>query len=500
MARPYIEVRDVWVVYPNGVEANRGVSVEVNRGEVLAILGENGAGKTTLLKVMAGLVRPTRGSLVVDGKLARFKSHRDALAMGIAMVPQNPVVFGNLTVLEDVGLTLSLAGRGMPRGRLRIYLERISGDYNLELSLDSKIWSLSMGEKQRVEILKALSIDARVILLDEPSTHLTPGEVENLIKLTRRLASEDKGIVYVTHRIQEALAASDKIMVMRDGRVVGVVDRRRASKDTLLRMMFGEKITGKPVARSKQGFQADRPVLEVEDLWVKGDHGEWSVRGVTLRLREGEIVGIAGVAGNGQRELIEAIIGLRRHNRGIIKIAGVDASRLEPPERARLGLSFIPEERLGWSLVPGKNLLFNTALSILNSNGLRMLIDWRQLESKSMDAIRLLGVKTEGLYAPVDSLSGGNMQRFIIARELLKNPRLLVAMNPIAGLDYKASILVEEVFLEARNKGTGVLVVSEELDFLLDIADRILVMSKGRITLSQERPFDVKAIARAMTT
>ncbi len=501
---PILSARNIVKVYPNGVVANDGVSMDIYPGEVLGLLGENGAGKTTLVKILAGELEPTRGEVLIDGRPAGLKSPLDALKAGIVLVPQHPRLFEGLTVAEDVGLTLKLAGRKVAKADVRGILRRLSEDYGLEVDPDARVSGLSMGERQRVEILRALSLDARVLLLDEPTTHLTPMESRSLVELSRKLAREGRAVVFITHKLREALEASDRIAVMRHGRLVGVLPASEASEDKLIRLMFGDRplparAESVGSARPQTGFQeAGGPVLAVEDLWVRGRHGGWAVRGASLEVRPGEVVGVAGVAGNGQRELFEAIVGVSRPARGRVLIASVDVTKSPPITRIRLGMAVIPEDRLGWALVPGASIAFNVALGHIFANG-RVLVDWSQLERLAIEAIRLLKVKARAPRDPVDSLSGGNMQRLVVARELLRRPRLVVAMNPTAGLDVRAATEVRAALRSIALRGAGVLVFSEDLDELTEISDRIMVMSRGRLHGPYLKPYNLEAIASAMT-
>lgn len=497
---PLLSIQGVTKVYPGGVVANDNVSLDIYPGEVLGLLGENGAGKTTLVSIIAGVQEPTSGDIIYQGRRVRFRSPREAARAGIALVPQSPQLIDAFTVAENIALAASLAGKGLGLGEVRSLVKSMGSEYGISVNPDARVWSLSMGEKQRVEILKALILEARLILLDEPTTHLSLMEAEKLLELTRRLASEGRSVVLITHRLREVLKAADRIAVMRRGRLVGVLEREEASEEQLLRLMFGERVSGGgPLRRRKpSGIQ----VLRVKGLWVHGEHGEMAVRGVDLEVLRGEILGVAGVAGNGQRELFEALVGIRRPSRGKILINGVDVTRAGPGARGRLGVAVIPEERLGWALVPGRSLVFNTALGLYSSprgpyRG--SIVEWRRARETSEEIVKRLRVKVSSVDAPVESMSGGNMQRFIVGRELAKKPTLILAMNPTSGLDVDAAIKVRRLLAEAADEGAGVLLISEDLDELLEMSDRIAVISRGRVTLLAERPFKVDEIAAAMT-
>ena len=491
---PLLEARGIWKVYPNGVEANRGVDVELYPGQVYALLGENGAGKTTLVKILSGVEKPTRGMIRL-GRGPAPSSPLQAQRAGVYMVPQHPTLFPNLTVLEDVGLALRMAGIKVSREGARRLIRDASARYGLTVDPDARIEGLGVGERQRVEVLKGILVGRRVLFLDEPSTHMTPGEVDTLVSLARRLAGEGRAIVYITHRIEEALAVADKVLVMRRGRLVATLDREEASRDKVLAAMFG-RIPGRPKpASTRPGGE----VLRVEDLWVPSPHGGWAIRGVSLKVRAGEVLGVAGIAGNGQRELVEAIVGLTKPRRGKILLNGIDIGGLPPQARMRMGLAVVPEERLGWAVAPGLSVCLNTALPLLARNGSLLLLRRSYAKMLAGKVVREARVKTSGLDQPVETLSGGNIQRLVVGRELAAGPRVVVAMNPAAGLDYNGASMVESMLLETAARGAGVLLIDEDLDLLARVSSRIVVLSRGTLTGEFTPPYDVEAIGRAMT-
>ncbi len=494
---PLLRLEDIHVTYPNGTHANRGVTLDIRPGEVLGLLGENGAGKTTLVKVAAGLVKPEKGRIIYQGREVELRGPRDALRLGIVLAPQTPRLFPGLTVAEDVGLTLRLAGRGLSLREVRRRLGRLGEKYGLHVDPDAKVWRLSMGERQRVNLAKIILLDARVALLDEPTTHLAPRERRSLITVMRRMASEGRAVVFITHRIGEAMEACDRIAVMRRGRLVGVVERGAATREGLLGLMFGDYKPSPPRSAARR-LAAGRAVLEAVGVWVRGPHGSWAVRGATLRVHGGSVVGVAGVAGNGQRELFEAIVGLRKPSRGVVRILGVDVTGKPPITRRRLGVAVVPEERLGWGLVPGKSIVFNIAFAEAWLDG-SPLLRWGRFRERAARIIRAMGVRAGGVEDPVDSLSGGNMQRLLLGRELLREGvRLVVAMNPTAGLDARTASLVDGMLVEAAGRGVGVLVFSEDLDELVEVADELYVMSRGVVRGPFTRPFNMDEVASLM--
>ncbi|MCS7106609.1 MAG: ATP-binding cassette domain-containing protein [Acidilobaceae archaeon] len=476
----------VTVVYPNGLKANDEVTVEIRGGEILALLGENGAGKTTLAKVAAGLLRPTAGSIFLDGEEVRFESYLQALRRGIYYVSQEPQLIEGLTVLEDVGLTLELGGRGRSRGELRRELARLSAKVGLRLEPEALCEDLSAGERQRVEALKPFLLGSRIVIFDEPTTHMSPLEARALGEIMREMRREGKGIVFITHKMKEVLELADRVVVMRRGRVVGELERSRIDEARLLEMMFGE--VGR-AAKSKGMREPGEVLLELRDVSAA------KLRRVSLRVSRGEVVGVAGVAGNGQRELFEVIAGLRRAEKGKVLLGGSDVTSKGPGERARLGLSLVPEDRLGWALVPGLDVATNVYFAL---NHKRFFLDWREVRRAAESALSLVPI-VGSPSSRVESLSGGNMQRLVLARELFREPKVLVAMNPTAGLDHATTVTVREMIVKYSERG-GVLLISEDLDELAEMADRIYVMSRGSIVGEHAKPFDLEKIAEQMVS
>ncbi len=499
--QPLLEVHDVWKIYPNGVVANRGVSLVVKEGEVLALLGENGAGKTTLVSIIAGYTRPTRGRMLLEGRPYQPRSPRDAMRHGVVMVPQHPRLVENMRVYENVGIALASIGKRLPRGRVAELVKDIGLSYGLRIDPYAPVHSLSMGERQRVELVKAIALNPKLLLLDEPTTHLTPEESGKLVKLCGKLASEGTSVVYITHRLREALEVADRIAVMRDGRVVAVLAREEADEETLLVHMFGERL-GELKTRPRP-VVVGGVLLRVENLWVKGVHGEWAVRDVSFEARGGEIVGIAGIAGNGQLELFEALAGLRKPVKGRILVEGFDVTRLDSRARLERGMAFIPEERVGWGLVPGWRIAENAVLGLWHS-GYRELVTrlgfirWGLAYKLAERITGYMGVEAPSVKARVESLSGGNMQRLMVGREIFRRPRIMVAYNPTAGLDYVAAERVRSELVEIAAKGSTVIIFSEDVEELVDMASRILVMSKGTIVAEFTQPVEVHEVAKAM--
>ncbi len=474
-----VEMRGIVKRYP-GVVANDHVDFTLCSGEIHGLLGENGAGKTTLMSILYGSVKPDAGTILVGGSEYKPRSPRDALKRGIVMVHQHFKLVETLTVLDNIVLAARGAGLGYSRAELRERLARVSERYGLYVDPDARVWQLSASEKQKVELARALVLDARILILDEPTTVLAPSEVEGLFDLIRAMKRDGRSIVFITHRLGEALAVCDRITVLRKGRVAGVIDlsRERATPTMLTRIMFGEEPPPPPVRRERR---RGRRVLLVEDLWVRGNRGHWAVRAVSFNLFEGEILGIAGVAGNGQLELVEAIVGLRRPERGRILIDGFDATGASARVLVDEGVAYIPEDRVGMGVVPGLTVAENTVLRGYWRRGFyeRGVIRWPAVERHAERIVKEFDVKVGSVSFPVETLSGGNIQRLIVGREISLGPRILVAYNPTSGLDARAAAFIRRELAAMADEGAAIILVSEDLDEILMLSDRVGVMYKG---------------------
>ncbi len=462
-----------------GVLANDNVSFGLRAGEVHALLGENGAGKTTLMNILYGLYRPDEGRILIEGREVDIRSPKDAISLGIGMVHQHFKLIPTLTVAENVALGLERTGFFMPtkvvEGKIREFSER----YGLKVDPKAKVWQLSVGERQRVEIIKVLMRDAKVLILDEPTTVLAPAERDQLFSVIRRLADEGRGIIFITHKLGEVKAVSDRVTVLRKGRVVvSGIPTDTVSTHELARMMVGREF--KPSVRGGGG-EGGPVVLEVRGLSVLGDRGLLAVKDVSFEVREGEILGIAGVAGNGQRELVEAIVGLRKPVKGSVRIGGVEVSGRSPREILSLGVSFIPEDRVGVGIVPDlsveENLVLRSYFKPPFSRGL--MLDTSYISGWSKKLMKEYNIIAPSLKTPAGVLSGGNVQRLILARELSYKPKLIVASHPTYGLDLAATEYIRSLLASQRDRGAAVLLVSEDLEEIMALSDRIAVMFEG---------------------
>jgi simple sugar transport system ATP-binding protein len=484
-----VRMINIHKVYPDGTVALRGVDFNIRRGEVVALLGENGAGKTTLMKILSGFIKPTRGKIIADNTPVKFSSPRDALKRGIAMVHQIFTLVPNFTALENIVLGYEepvikpfTLLKPMNLERARREVEELMSSLGLKVPLDIPVQSLPLGQRQRVEILKALYKKARVLILDEPTSFLTPLEVEELFKFIRTFKGRGNSVVFITHKIKEALAIADRIVVLRHGLVSGELEASKATPEELAVLMVGREIKLDVVLRRKTPIEYTEPVLVVRDLWVKNDLGVYAVKGVSFEVYPGEIFGIAGVEGNGQDELVESITGLRRPESGEILVNGVRVGGSSALEFYRAGSSHIPGDRERYGLVINFTLSENSLLSRQWEptfvRGVK--ISWSTVKDYAKNIIERFNVITTGVDAPVRSLSGGNRQRLLVGRELTKNARLIVAVHPTKGLDIASTMYIRELLAKARDEGKAVLLVSADLEEILQLSDKVAVMYEGR--------------------
>ncbi|MFW6115887.1 MAG: ABC transporter ATP-binding protein [Chloroflexota bacterium] len=463
-----------------GVLANDQVDLELYQGEVLALLGENGAGKSTLMNVLNGLYRPDDGAIYVKGQRARIESPRDAYDLGIGMVHQNFMLVETMTVAENVVLGLQGLSFQPDLRRVKGRLRELGDQYGLKVDPDATIWQLSVGEQQRVEILKLLYRDVEILILDEPTAVLTPQEVDDLVEVLRRVVREGKAAIFITHKLREVMMFADRVTVLRGGENVATRATSETSPDELARLMVGREVLFRV---DKTACEPGDAVLEMENLRALNDKGLPALRGVSLAVRAGEIVGIAGVAGNGQRELAEVITGLREATAGEVYVKGRCTTNCRPLRAIQAGVSHIPEDRVEMGLVGDMSVAENLALKAYrNSDFARGPVlspeGMRRFAQGLIDGFEIV---TPGPETRVKFLSGGNLQKTILARELTACGGLLVAVHPTRGLDVGATESVRNQLLAERDRGTAVLLISEDLDELLEIADRIAVMFEGEI-------------------
>ncbi len=464
--------------YP-AVRANDAVDLCVEPGEIHAVLGENGAGKSTLVKMIYGAVRPDAGEIRWNGQPVEIRNPQEARALGISMVFQHFSLFDTLSAAENVWLGLD---RSLSLAQVTERMRRVESEYGLEVEPLRPVHTLSVGERQRVELVRALMTNPKLLILDEPTSVLTPQAVQRLFVILRRLASEGTSILYISHKLDEIRALCSACTVLRGGTVTGTVDPRRETNASLSRLMIGaEPPQLKHVARAPGA-----PVLEVRGLALaKPSQFGTALAGIDLEVRAGEIVGIAGVSGNGQQELMAALSGEDvRAAPASIRLFGTPIGNQPPGQRRRLGLHFVPEERLGRGAVPTMALAGNTLLTRTEAVGPTGWIRTRQVRALAERLIASFDVKAGGPGAAAQSLSGGNLQKFIVGREIDARPKLLIVSQPTWGVDVGAAAQIRGALLKLRDEGCAVLVVSEELDELFEVCDRLVVMAQGRVSPS----------------
>jgi len=478
---PILELRNITKRFP-GVLANEDVSDSVAPGEVLALLGENGAGKSTLMNVVYGLLSADAGEIVVDGAVVDIQAPRDAIALRIGMVHQHFMLVEPLTVTENIVLGNEPTSRVgvIDRSAARKRVVEISARYGLKVDPDSRVMDLSVGMQQRVEILKALFREARILILDEPTAVLTPQEVTELFEIVRELVSQGLAVVIITHKLDEVMAFADRIVVMRAGRVVGETTPSQCSEPELARMMVGREVV---LRVEKSEVRPGKPVLEVNDLHALDDRKLEALRGVSLTVHAGEIVGIAGVDGNGQSQLVEAIVGLRKPASGTIRLKGEDITHDDAAKSIASGVSHVPADRHRRGLVLEFDLVENVVLGDQHvaPYSKRGVLNRRAMARVAEERIAEYDVRTPSSTVAAANLSGGNQQKLVLARELGRDPEVLIAAQPTRGLDVGAIEFVHRRILAEREAGKGVLLISMELEEILALSDRILVMYEGRI-------------------
>jgi simple sugar transport system ATP-binding protein len=489
-----VALRGITKRFP-GVVANDGVDFDAAEGEVHALLGENGAGKSTLSHVLTGLYRPDEGEISLYGERVEFHSPRDAIDAGIGMVHQHFRLVTPFTVAENVilGEQGGEGGRFLidPRGVERRVTE-LGKRYGIAVDPRAKLWQLSLGEQQRVEILKALYREAKILILDEPTAVLTPQECESLFATIRRMADEGRTVIFISHKLHEVKAVSDRITVLRAGKAIATVSTADATPRSIAALMVGREIE---TVRRRADAERGDVVLEVDGLWAEGDRGAPAVKDVSLSLRRGEVVAVAGVAGNGQRELAEAISGLRPASRGSVTVAGRTLRGGDPREAIRAGVAHVPEDRLGTGVAPNLSITDNISLKSYRDHG--PLLRLRRMRELAVALIARYQVRTPGPQTEARKLSGGNLQKVVLAREFNGEPKVLIAASPTRGLDVSAIETVHTHLLEATERGVAVLLISEDLDEILALADRVVVMYEGSISEAPRRD-DVEQIGLLM--
>jgi general nucleoside transport system ATP-binding protein len=498
---PALEMRGITKRYP-GVVANDRIDLDVRRGEIHALLGENGAGKTTLMNILYGLAVPDEGEILIDGKPFRVGGPSDAIASGISMVHQHFMLIPVLSVTENIilGEETTRAAGFLDRAEARRRISELTRRFGFDIDPDAKVSTLSVGQQQRVEILKALYREARILVLDEPTAVLTPQETEEIFLLLRRLAEGGHSIVFISHKLYEVLAIADRITVIRRGRVVGERAPRETSEEELAELMVGREVQ---LTVDRGESSPGDVVLSLRDLRVKDDRGHEVVRGVSLDVRHGEIVGIAGVAGNGQDELVESIVGLRPVASGRVELAGRDITAISPRAFHELGCAYVPADRHRFGLILSFSIQDNLVLNrYRNPPFARGVVrNEAAIAAEGRHSVEEFDIRTHSAAATAGTLSGGNQQKVVVAREFDRDLTLLVLDQPTRGLDVGSIEFIHRQVIGKRQAGTAVLLVSAELDEVLEMSDRIAVMFGGQLVAEMDgRTADKNEVGLLMAT
>ncbi|MGB9784285.1 MAG: ABC transporter ATP-binding protein [Fervidicoccaceae archaeon] len=470
---PAVEMLNITKIYPDGVLALNDVSISVEKGEIHGILGENGAGKTTLMRILYGNIKPTRGKIKIFGREVNFRSSADAIKMGIGMVHQHPALVPVFTARENIYLGLR---SDFKEGAT---LEELMKSTGMKIPLDERVEDLSLGIAQKIEILKVLYRGADILILDEPTTNMTTEEVKDFFLSLKNMKRMGKTILFISHKLKEILEITDKVTVLRKGKVSGRVVTNQTSAEELARLMVGREVF---LEFEKPQVAYGEKIMSVNDLWIKRWDGSWAVKGVSFDVRKGEIFGIAGVEGNGQSELIEAITGLRKVEKGKVIFKGEDVTNSSPSHLYQMGMAHIPEDRQRIGLVLDMNVWENSILGIHKKKEFlrpMFVFNIRKILEHTDQLIRQYDIVVSRVSSPVRSLSGGNQQKVIVGREISKSPDLIVASQPTRGLDVGATEYIRKLLLELKKQGKAVILMSSDLDEIMGLSDRIAVMYEG---------------------
>lgn len=464
----------------NEIPANREIALSVRSGEILGLLGENGAGKTTLMNILYGIYRPDSGEIRINGAPVSIQSPLESMKLGIGMVHQHFMLVQNHTIIENIALGYKRTPGLFPQKKLRNRILAFSKKFNFEIDLQKKVWQLSAGEQQRIEIVKALFNGADLLILDEPTSVLTPQETKELFTILKKMKSEGHLIILISHKLDEILELCDRVTVLRRGAVVGSATTGEVDKKALARMMIGRDVI---FDINRERLPRQKEVLCVENLSVRGDKGRPAVNGVSFRVYQNEIFGIAGVAGNGQRELVEAITGLRKTESGRVTIDGSDITNRSPRSIFDRGISHVPEERIKFGIAPSLYLYENAILKQhhLGKYSKNVFFAYGKIKNHAQKLVNSFQIMTSSIDIQTKNLSGGNIQKLILGREISQSPSLLVASHPTYGLDVGATEYLRRQLLQRRKEGGAVLLVSEDLEEIFELCDRIAVLFRGQL-------------------
>ena len=472
-----LEMKDICKSF-QGVHANKDINLEINSGEILGLLGENGAGKTTLMNILYGIYQPDSGSILINGKPVRIANPLESINLGIGMVHQHFMLIQNHSVIENIALGYKDTPFLFPQKILCEKIEAFSSQFDFQIDLDQKVWQLSAGEQQRVEIIKTLLNGADLLILDEPTSVLTPQEIKELIDILRRMKADGHSVIFISHKLDEIMDICDRVTVLRKGRIVGGARTKDTDKMGLARMMVGKDVS---LTMDREKLPKGDRVLSVQNIHVTGDKGLVAVKNVSFDLHKNEIFGVAGVAGNGQRELAEAITGIRSIDSGKVLINGRDITNLSPRKIYDYGVSHVPEERIRFGIAPGLFLYDNAILKQhhLKKFSKRYFLKYESVKRHAQAIITDFRVATHSINNQIRNLSGGNIQKLILGREISEQPQLLVASHPTYGLDVGATQFLRQHLLELCRQGSSVLLFSEDLDEIFELCDRVAVIFAG---------------------
>lgn len=461
------------------VIANHNVDIEFYTGEVHALLGENGAGKSTLMNMLAGIYRPDQGSIEIDGSSSVFSSPADAIRHGIGMIHQHFKLVEAMTAFENI-LVGEHKGFFLSQGKRRSQIEEIATRFGLEVDLERRVYEMSVGEKQLLAILQVLCRGARVLILDEPTTVFTPQETKKLFSIIRRMKAEGCTIIFISHKMDEVMEISDRITVLRKGETIQTLDKQETNPRQLTELMVGRAVD---LSIERVPTTQGETLLAISDLVVADDLGHEVLHGINLHLRAGEILGIAGIANSGQRELCESIVGMLKIRSGSVLFCGKDLVGLETREIIARGISmsFIPEDRLGMGLVASMDMVDNVLLKSYHQQK-SVLLDRKSISDRCRMIVEKLEIKTPGVHHPIRDLSGGNIQKILLGRELDSSPKVLIMAYPTRGLDINTCHTIYNLMNEQKKAGVGIIFIGEELDVLIQLSDRIAVICRGEIT------------------
>jgi len=478
---PSLEMRHITKRFP-GVTANDDVSLTLYPGEIHALLGENGAGKSTLMNILNGIYSPDEGEIIYNGELIKINNPAKAVSYGIGMVHQHFKLIETMTVAENIYLAVGKrCDYVLNRRKMERQILEYSRSYNLEVRPDAKIYELSVGEQQRVEIVKQLFRNANLLVLDEPTAVLTPQETDKLFENLRAMAKEGKTILFITHKLFEVMEYSDRITVLRQGKSVNTLLTKDTTQDELVKMMVGRKVEKMPGNRPV--FADKKPVLVLKNIQALNDKGLPALKNFDMTLYSGEILGLAGVAGNGQKELTDVIAGLRKTVGGEMLLEGEDVTNVSASRIRRSGIAYVPEDRMGTGLVGTMNMPDNVILRRFDSDAYcsKGILKDKEIRRATEEMVEHFDIKNAGTGKPVALMSGGNLQKLLLAREVSGQPKVIIAAYPVHGVDIGATEEIHKVLLNERNRGAAILLVSEDLEELQEMSDRVGVISEGRM-------------------